>query len=519
MTSAKTGLHWSHLVNAAGLAPGWRGGDDPLITSVAEDSRQVSPGAVFVALRGTLSDGHTYVPAALNAGAVAVVAERDIDVPAGVPLIKVASARGVAGRLAAIVYGLEKRLRSGDFRVIGITGTNGKSTFCYLTRGIFQEVGEPAAMLGTVEYDLIARRMEATMTTPPAATLVSYLAEAADAGATRAVMEVSSHALDQGRVDGIRFSVGVFSNLTGDHLDYHKDMESYLLAKKRLFDGLGADAFAVINGDDPAGDRMVASCRAKVLRFGILGTGGRREPEAQVAARIQAMDANGTRFHLIVDAPAADLARDAAEVNLPLVGRHNVQNALASAAACLAMGVPLPVVAKGLEQTRVVPGRLERVDLAPIGETDPGFTVLVDYAHTHDALTNVLSALRPLTSGRLIVMFGCGGDRDRTKRPKMAAAVAAYADLAVVTSDNPRTEDPQAIIDEVLTGFPAGSSSRVRVEPDRRKAIGQCLATAGAGDVVLLAGKGHETYQEIGRERLPFSDVAMAKELWRQART
>ncbi|UCD30406.1 MAG: UDP-N-acetylmuramoyl-L-alanyl-D-glutamate--2,6-diaminopimelate ligase, partial [Planctomycetota bacterium] len=331
---------------------------------------------------------------------------------------------------------------------------------------------------------------------------------------THAVIEASSHALDQGRCEGIRFSVGVFSNLTGDHLDYHNNMDAYKQSKKRLFDGLDCDAAAVVNIDDPVGEEMLADCCAgRVLRCSLTQDGSRFSSHTpDVFADIDECSAKGTRFDVIIrrsgaDSDGADI--ESGRVDSPLIGEHNVQNSVLAAAAASALGIPPEVIAKGLALVHFIPGRLERVT----PDNDPGFSVLVDYAHTDDALANVCSALRGLVDSRLIVMFGCGGDRDCSKRPRMARVAAKFADVLVVTSDNPRTEDPQRIIDDILAGFEPDQMSRVCVEPDRRRAIAQAIALAEPGDMVLLAGKGHETYQEIGRERVPFDDVAVANEI------
>jgi len=513
------GLRWSQLISEAGLAEGWRGPSDPLVTSILEDSRQVDPGSCFVATTGLHADGHAFVEAAVGKGAVAVISEKPINLPQGVAGLVVSSSRGLAGRLAATLYGLDKAQRDGRLRVVGITGTNGKSTFCFLMRSIFQVAHYPTALLGTIEYDLLARKVAASMTTPPATTIMSHLAEAFEAGATHAVMEVSSHALDQERCSGIRFAVGAFSNLTGDHLDYHKDMESYLRAKKKLFDGLDPGAVAVVNMDDPYGDAIVADCRGRVVRYGAQENGNRGDGRIpDVCAIVKEGSASGTRFDLETRGTAIYSGRvESCEVFSPLIGNHNVQNSLAAVGSAVAMGVPLATVVAGLKAARCIPGRLQRVEM-PAGSVrrDLGFTVLVDYAHTDDALKNVLSTLKPLVQregGRLIVMFGCGGDRDRMKRPRMAKVAAEWADRIVVTSDNPRTEEPMGIIQEIMTGFDPSDLPRVRVESDRRKAIQEAVGLAGVGDIVLLAGKGHEDYQEIGRERFPFDDSAIAAQV------
>jgi len=508
MNESPNAMAWSRLIVEAGLTDAWGGRVNPEIRRVVEDSRRVGPGCCFVAVRGHRVDGHAYIHQAVAAGAAAIVCERAVEVPAHVALLRVPDSTGTASRLAAVLTGLADMQRQGRFTLVGITGTNGKSTFCYLLRAILRRAGLRTALLGTVQYDLLGRTVTAEMTTPPATTLIEYLAEAARAGATHAVMEVSSHALDQRRCDGLRFAVGVFSNLTGDHLDYHHTRHAYLKAKKRLFDGLDARATAVINTEDPAGPEMVADCAAPVMRYGIEGdtvSSGDGAEAPDVTAKILAMTTAGTRFELRVRPP--DGAEAVEVVDLSLVGRHNVQNALAAAAAAVALGVDVGVIAAGLQEVSCVPGRLQRV-----ASGADALNVLVDYAHTDDALKNVLSALRPLTRGRLIVVFGCGGDRDRTKRPRMAAVAARLADVIIVTSDNPRTEDPQAIIDDILAGFPAEARARVTVEPDRRQAIHRAIAAAEPTDVVLLAGKGHETYQQIGDRKIDFDDVAVARE-------
>ena len=450
----------------------------------------------------------------MKGGVSAIVCERAISAPPSVAVLQVPSARGVASRLAAALCGLDEVLRGGRLKLVGITGTNGKSTFCYLVRSILRHAGLPTAMLGTVQYDLLSRSVEASMTTPPATALAGYLAEAVEAGASHAVMEVSSHALDQGRCDGLRFAVGVFSNLTGDHLDYHKTMDEYLRAKKRLFDGLAPDAVGAVNAEDPVAERIVADCKARILRYGIisdsLDAGSNWADSLDVSAGILDGDAHGTRFAVTVRYPGGSRSGqvESGEVSSVLVGRHNVQNCLAAISAAVGLGMPLSQIVAGLETVRIVPGRLQRVE-----GNGSGIAVLVDYAHTDDALVNVLKAVRPIAKQQLIVLFGCGGDRDRLKRPRMAKAVAQFADRILVTSDNPRSEEPKTIIDDILPGFAPQDMERVLVEPDRRKAIAAAIQMASPGDVVLLAGKGHETYQEIRGQRHDFDDAAIAAEI------
>jgi UDP-N-acetylmuramyl-tripeptide synthetase len=461
------------------------------ITFLTEDSRTVRPGACFVAVRGVGRDGHDYVEAAVRAGASAVLIDRNVSFDSDVCLIRVREARMALAQLAAAYYSLAGTERA--LGLVGVTGTNGKTTVTWLLRSILRAAGLRPALVGTVEYDLIGERRSADMTTPAPLELCRYLASARGHGATHAVLEVSSHALDQHRCDGLRFGVGVFTNLTGDHLDYHASREAYCAAKRRLFGLLPDDGVAVTNADDPLGAFMASAARGRVLRYAIDAN------DAQLRADIQRMDRRGSRFTIHSAAWSLDL-------RFALPGRYNVLNALAAAGAAEALGVSMEAIATGLETFVGVPGRLERVE--PPGHP---FTVLVDYAHTDDALRNVLRTLRPLTSGRLICIFGCGGDRDRTKRPRMAQAVEATADQAFVTSDNPRSEDPRAIIEEILVGF-SPKFRAVAVEVDRRRAIESAVGQARPGDTILIAGKGHETYQLIGDRVLRFSDVEVARE-------
>lgn len=471
------------------------------VREITDDSRRVAPGACFVAIQGTRADGARFIADAVARGAVAVVTDRDCVVPAPAVKVLVADARRAMARLAAVRLGLAD-LNWADapgatrrLRVVGVTGTNGKSTTVFLIRAILQAAGEPTALLGTIQYDLLSRQVEAPMTTPPAGTLVEYLVSAAEAGATHAVMETSSHALDQRRTDGIRFDAGVFTNLTGDHMDYHKTREAYRLAKRRLFDLLDADATGIVNADDPAGDSMLEACGGRHVRYGLNG-------RADLSARIREISAAGSCFDLVSEGRRVP-------IRLKLVGRHNVQNALAAAAAARAVGVDWPAIVKGLESVDSVRGRLEPVRIPGV---QAPFTVLVDYAHTDDALENVLGALRPLAPRKLIVVFGCGGDRDRLKRPRMAAVAERWADRIVVTSDNPRSEKPTDIIEEILKGFSDAARAKILVQPDRRLAIHEAIAGAQPDDVVLLAGKGHETYQDFGDHRIHFDDAEVAAE-------
>ena len=464
---------------------------DRLIRDVTADSREVRAGSCFVAHRGTGRDGHSFVSAAIERGATAIFVERDVETPAHVAVIRVADGRVALAKLAAAFYLGSTGGDNGGLRLVGVTGTNGKSTVTWILRSILRAAGESAALLGTIEYDLIAERRKAALTTPGAVELCRALALARHSGATCAAMEVSSHALDQHRCDGLRFSAGVFTNLSGDHLDYHGTMEAYLGAKRKLFDLLVPDGTAVINADDDAGRALARELPGRVMTFGLASL-------SDLWAEVRGMDRFGSEFIL----HGRGWERD---VRLPLVGKHNISNALAAAGAAEALGVSPDAIRAGLEQVSNVPGRLQRVE--PDGWP---FSVFVDYAHTDAALENVLTTVRPLTSGRLLCVFGCGGDRDRTKRPRMAAAVGKHADVAFVTSDNPRSEEPEAIIREILPGFGRDSRCRVEVEADRRRAIRAAIGEARTGDTILIAGKGHEDYQIVGGTALPFDDVGVA---------
>jgi UDP-N-acetylmuramoyl-L-alanyl-D-glutamate--2,6-diaminopimelate ligase len=489
-------MRLTELLTRAALGVKVRRGDAE-ITAVAADSRRCGSGSCFVAVRGAADDGHRYIGAAAAAGCSAFVCEDLSAVPPGAAAAVVDNSRAAVGPLGQAFRDWPAR----KLINIAITGTKGKSTTAFLIRDILREAGHSPAMLGTITYQTGQRVVDAAQTTPDPLALADMMAEMVAAGRTHLVMEASSHALDQDRLAGVDFRVGVFTNLTGDHQDYHKTMGAYLAAKRRLFEGLSRDAHAVINQDDlnGAGEAMARATAAPVLWYGL-------SPAADLRGRIDRIDAAGTRFDMIY-APASappSAPPGAVTVSTPLIGRHNVFNCLAAAGACLALGVDLARIAEALAHVRTVPGRLERVSV------EAPFQVFVDYAHTDDALMNVLGALRPMTRGRIILVFGCGGDRDRSKRPRMAGVAETMADWIVVTSDNPRSEEPRAIIDEILTGFSEEGRCRVDVEPDRRKAIRRALDLGGEGDIVLIAGKGHEKYQIIGSQRNHFDDVEEA---------
>ncbi|MCG3129256.1 MAG: UDP-N-acetylmuramoyl-L-alanyl-D-glutamate--2,6-diaminopimelate ligase [Phycisphaerae bacterium] len=471
------------IVGAAQLA----GRAAQIATGVYDDSRRVTPGGIFVALRGTRADGGDFVRDALARGAAVVLGERFAQQDER--CICVSDARAALATLAARWYGLEQRVGR-TLRVAGVTGTNGKSTTAFMTTAIVRAAGQRCGMLGTVYYDLCGRVVAANMTTPGPLELAAYVRECADAGAAAAVMEVSSHALDQRRTDGLSFSAAAFTNLTGDHLDYHQTLAAYRDAKERLFAGLGASAVAVVNRDDEHQAYMVRRCAARVMTYSLLR-------EADITARVTRETIKGT--HYVLRIAGRDLALENA-----VVGRHNVYNAAAAAGLALALGYSTEAIAAGLSSLRNIPGRLQRVP------SKSGFDVFVDYAHTDDALANVLHVLRKVTPRKLLVLFGCGGDRDRTKRPRMGRVAVELADEVIVTSDNPRSEPPSAIIEEILSGIDPSKRSCVAVEADRRRAIQLAIDRAAPGDVVLIAGKGHENYQILGSQRVPFDDVEVA---------
>ncbi|MBK8099704.1 MAG: UDP-N-acetylmuramoyl-L-alanyl-D-glutamate--2,6-diaminopimelate ligase [Planctomycetes bacterium] len=460
----------------------WR---DLAVDGLSFHSTEVRPGNLFFAIKGARMDGTVYAQQAVARGAVAIVAEEPL--PVAVPVLIVANARQALADAARYYYRDPSRAVS----VIGITGTNGKTTTAHLTRACLQADRRQCGLLGTIAYEFGGRKIPASNTTPDPVRIHGYLREMADRFASACVMEVSSHSLDQDRVRGVRFATAVFTNLTQDHLDYHKDMASYAAAKARLFASLQHGTCAVLSRDDPASAVMADSLPpgVRVLWFGLA-------QEADVRAEDVQLGPDGTRFWLV-------MPNGRVEIFLRLVGLHNVQNALAAAAAALSLGVSELTVASALEDARPVPGRLELVE-APLNQRLGPVRVFVDYAHTPDALDKVAGCLRELSEGRLLVVFGCGGDRDRSKRAPMAAAVARHAHVGYMTSDNPRSEDPNAILDEMAVGVPAGAVFHRVV--DRAEAIRLAVADAQPGDTVLIAGKGHETYQVFKDSVVPFDD-------------
>ena len=473
---------------------------DPPAIGITDDSRLVKPGWLFVAVKGLNSDGHAYIHKAVEAGAAAVICEHPEDGIAKVPHLVVRDARKALGLLLSRYYRLADACRSGRFKILAVTGTNGKTTSAYLMQHILNAADVRCGRITTIDRDLgTGEALVSNNTTPPATALYADLAAAIDHGCAAAAMEVSSHGLDQHRVAGLPFAVAVYTNLTGDHLDYHGDMNNYAAAKARLFAGLASGAVAVINTDDRYWKHMVAECKATILCYSL------KNPAADLYGVITSCSAGGLR--MTIHAPNGLI-----EIHSHLVGRHNAQNILGCVGAALAVGIDPQAIARGVATFQLAPGRLE-----PVGK-DLGlpFGVVVDYAHTDDAMKNVLEALRPLTQRQICILFGCGGDRDRTKRPRMASTAVELADRVIVTSDNPRTEQPDAIIREILAGIQPDQMGKVQVEPDRAKAIRLAIESAAPGDIVLLAGKGHEDYQIIGKQKFPFDDRLVAAEAMRR---
>ena len=464
-------------------------GDPSLpVREVGYDSRRLPAGGLFVAIKGAVSDGNQFVDAARKKGAVAIVSEAPPD--GGGPWAQVSDAREALALLSAAALGDPAE----SLRLVGVTGTNGKTTTTYLIDAALRAAGHTVGLIGTVQYRIGTRLVEATRTTPESSDLQSLFRQMADEGCTDAVMEVSSHSLELKRVHGCRFQVAVFTNLTRDHLDFHGDMERYFAAKERLFDTyLREDGHAVINADDDRAPALAAASRGKVWTYGL-------ERPADVSATGISLSLKGTRFR-------ARTPRGEFDVETPLIGRFNVENFLAGLTAALALGVEPAVALRGLLTMTGVPGRLERVNAGQ------DFAVIVDYAHTDDALKNLLETVRELKPRRLITVFGCGGDRDRTKRPLMGAVAARLSDVVVVTSDNPRSEPPEAIIDEIQRGMNGSRRGERHAIVDRREAIARALEMAEPGDAVVIAGKGHETYQVLRDRTVPFDDRQVARDL------
>jgi UDP-N-acetylmuramoyl-L-alanyl-D-glutamate--2,6-diaminopimelate ligase len=469
------------------------------VTGVAYDSRVVEPGQVFVALKGSHVDGASFVRQAVDRGAICIVSERPAPPEVGVSWSQVEDARLALAVIAAAFY----RHPSNEMRVVGITGTNGKTTTAHLIASVFEAAGIRCGVVGTVAYRVGDDERESTRTTPEAPDVQKLLREMVDRGCGACAVEVSSHALSLRRVDAMTFSAGVFTNLTRDHLDFHADMEAYFRAKRRLFEMLPPGAPSLVNTDDPRGAAIVG-VSARPVTYAI-------NRSADITPGPLSFSLDGLTFD--VRTPRGTL-----HVRSKLVGRPNVYNILAAISTAVALGLPFDVIERGLHALHGVRGRFELVS-SPNDEV----TVVVDYAHTDDALRNLLETARTLARGRVITVFGCGGDRDRTKRPLMGAVAGRLSDLIVITSDNPRGEDPNRIIEEIQRGITPDTrrdtAQGLLSIADRRAAIAKAIELARPGDLVLVAGKGHETYQVIGDDLVPFDDAVVAREALARRRT
>jgi UDP-N-acetylmuramoyl-L-alanyl-D-glutamate--2,6-diaminopimelate ligase len=470
------------LLIESGISP--QPGADPEIRGISYDSRAVKSGDLFFAIKGTRTDGHDHLEDARQRGAAALVIERDV--PSKLPAVLVPSTLVAMSKVANVFYGKP----SETLPIIGVTGTNGKTTTTFLIEDLLRFAGKICGVLGTVNYRIGKETWPAPNTTPMSADVHWFFRECLNRKAAAGVMEVSSHALELNRVDSVRFSVGVFTNLTQDHLDFHGTMENYYQAKARLFKRR-EPVKAAINVDDPYGRRLASEVKDP-LTYGF-------DAAAKLRAEKARYDLNGIHFDLRF--PSGKTY----PISTNLLGQHNISNCLSAAGALLLYGMKEQDIVAGLNAPHAVPGRLERV------EAGQAFVVAVDYAHTHDALDQVLTTLRNTGPKRLFCVFGAGGDRDKTKRPKMGVVATRIADKAFVTSDNPRTEDPKAILKDIEAGIIAAGKTNYVVIQDRAEAIGAAVREARAGDIILIAGKGHENYQILGTEKVPFSDFDVAR--------
>jgi UDP-N-acetylmuramoyl-L-alanyl-D-glutamate--2,6-diaminopimelate ligase len=458
---------------------------------IRTDSRLVKDGDVFVAVKGTAYDGHDFIGQALANGAKYIVYQQDgrhIEYDGRHELIIVDDTTEAAAILAQAAGGNPASMLTN----LAVTGTNGKTTVAFLVRSIIQKASHKCGLIGTILYDTCSgSTYQAPLTTPDYLDIAARQQEMVRNGAKYMVIEASSHALSQNRLAQINFKAAAFTNLSGDHLDYHKTKEGYLAAKTRLFSALAPEATAVLNKQSPEAELIAAHTSANLLWYAI-------DEKADLTAHIESMNITGTVF-------ALEHSGESLNVRIPLLGLYNASNCLAAAGLCLAAGFDLKTIAAGLSALKTIPGRLEKID-------GGDFSVIIDYAHTDDALKNVLTTLKPLCKGKLRVVIGCGGDRDRTKRPRMARVAEELADYVIVTSDNPRSEKPLDIIDEIVTGFEEYEAQKIAIEPDRKKAIEMAIDSAEKDDIVLIAGKGHEDYQIIGKQKFHFSDKEIAQE-------
>nr|WP_244269694.1 UDP-N-acetylmuramoyl-L-alanyl-D-glutamate--2,6-diaminopimelate ligase [Caldanaerovirga acetigignens] len=464
-----------------------KGPKDINIASITYDSRKVEKGSLFVAIRGFKLDGHDFIEDAIKNGAVGVIGEKEMNLPDGVLYVRVKNSRKALSQASSIFFGKPAE----KLKIVGVTGTNGKTTTTYLIKAILDEAGLPSGVIGTVGLCIKDKVLPSERTTPESLDLNRIFVEMLDEGVEYVSMEVSSHSLKLHRVDDIRFEVGVFTNLTQDHLDFHESFDDYYSSKKKLF---YLSKRAAINIDDPNGRRMCGELDIPTLTYAIEG-------KADLKAEDVRIDSNGVTFKLNFYGKQKNIV-------YKVPGKFSVYNSLAAISACLFLGIDLDTMAKALEKVRGVPGRFEPVD------EGQDFTVIVDYAHTPDGLENVLMTIKSFVKGKIITVFGAGGDRDRSKRPLMGRVVSEYSDYFIITSDNPRSEDPEAIINDIEKGLDKNSKYEKIV--DRRAAIKRAIEMASRGDVVLIAGKGHENYQIIKDEVIPFDDREVAREFLKE---
>lgn len=458
------------------------------ISGIYYDSKQLKNGGLFFAIKGTSANGFEFIDEAIERGAVCVVSEDDFITFKNVCKVMVKDVRKATAAVANNFY----QNPTSKMSIVGITGTNGKTTVLYLTEAILHESGRNCGTIGTISYKVGEHNIPAVNTTPSAIMLQMLFNEMQTAGISYCAMEVSSHSIHQRRIDGIRFDSAIFTNLSGEHLDYHKDMEEYFTVKKRLFDELAEDSYAIINFDDDYGKRMTGGLKAKILKYGI-------RDDVNIKAEDIKYSVKGTSFK--AKTPYGEL-----NIRTELIGEYNIYNILAAASFALVKGVEAKDIEEAVKKFKGAPGRLQKIDRGQ------GFSVFVDYAHTDGALLNVLSALKRLKKKRIIAVFGCGGDRDKHKRPRMGKVCAELADFLIITSDNPRSEDPKSIIDDILKGLPSGFKD-YKVSLDRRKAIELSLSMAEDDDIVLIAGKGHEKYQILKDTTIAFDDTKIVDEI------
>jgi UDP-N-acetylmuramoyl-L-alanyl-D-glutamate--2,6-diaminopimelate ligase len=458
--------------------------------NISTDSRRVKSGDIFIALQGTEADGHDFINQAIDNGAKYIVSQTPISNPSVDTIIVPDSSNA-----AAILAQASRKNPASKLINLAVTGTNGKTTVAFLTQSIINTAGQKCGLIGTVLYDIGSGIYTSDMTTPDCLDIAEKQSHMVESDLKYMAIEASSHALKQNRLDAINFKAAAFTNLAGDHLDYHKTKDDYLASKAKLFQKLDSNSVAVLNKQSPEAHNIAKNTKAQILWYAI-------DEPADIIAHTKTMDADSTVFDL-------ENNNQTLQIKTSLTGRYNIANCLAAAGLTIAAGFNPNQIAEGLAAIKIIPGRLERIDA-------PGFSVFIDYAHTDDALQKVLQALKPVCKGKLIAVFGCGGDRDKTKRPRMAAVTEELADDIIVTSDNPRTEDPLKIIEDIIDGFKNPDAQNITVEPDRKTAIKLSIEKAQANDIVLIAGKGHETYQIIGKQKFDFNDKTLAQEFINQ---